>query len=76
MSLYDYVYGYFLLKGAILGGYESPTDFNDEYCAGVHEAYNAMKEVLFNYEKNVIDRGHNSAIFKDNGDGTLSKKED
>lgn len=50
MTLYDYVYGYFLIK-AMIAGAEAMEDTSDEYYTGMRDAYAALEKALREYEE-------------------------
>lgn len=51
MKMYDYVYGYFLLKGMITASYEAMKDSFDAYHTGKRDAYAELKNALKTYEE-------------------------
>lgn len=50
MTVEDCVHGYFLLKGAILGGSNATADPTDDYYAGMNDTYAALKELILDFE--------------------------
>ena len=53
MTMYDYVYGYFLLKGMITASYGTLKDSFDAYHTGKRDAYAELKKALKTYEEEV-----------------------
>lgn len=50
MTVEDCVHGYFLLKGAILGGSNAMVGPDDDYSIGMSDTYTALKELILNFE--------------------------
>lgn len=50
MTVEDCVHGYFLLKGAILGGSNAIVDPTGDYEVGMNDVYAALKELILDFE--------------------------
>ena len=56
MTVEDCVHGYFLLKGAILGGSNATTESTKDYYAGMNAAYAALKKLILDFEGSIQQR--------------------